>query len=176
MSEITVAEAQNIVPILTFHQIADTFHLNIFNPELYVLYIANMLMRGKLEDAKEYINTLPIDFVRTIVNTTSYHTYYGTLLHVLLYWNNTPEAYNFYKLLTNLGAKPILDYYEQLPWEQTGILYSLPSLTLGNRTSEGVALTQLPKYVVDNNPTDNRRIQSEFSWIYNEVKVLETAF
>ena len=150
MVQITVTEAQTTVPALTIEDIMDRYHLDNCNPELYMLYISNLVMRGKLEDAKNYIATLPVDFVREVVNTTSYHTYYGTVLHVLLYWNNNREALDFYKVLTSLGARPIQDYYNQLPWEQTGILY-----------------------VVDGYQTENNRIQEEFTWLYEQIQNME---
>lgn len=150
MVQITVSQAQTTVPNLTISDIAEEFKIDIFSEELHMLYISNLLMRGKLNEAKEYIGTLPVDSVRIIVNITNYHTYYGSVLHVLLYWNNNKEAFDLYKLLTSVGAKPIRDYYGMFPWEQNGILY-----------------------VAEENHTDNERIQEEFTWLYNEIKNLE---
>lgn len=150
MDYYSVNEIHGIVPSQTLEEIKNKYKLKYSDPELQLLYIKNMLMRGKIEEAKEYIETLHPDLVRKVMNTTSYYTYYGTILHTLLYWNNDEEAVKFYKLLINLGAKPIHDYYEQYPWEQDGSLY-----------------------VFNESDDEYERDNEEFKWIYSQIKEIE---
>lgn len=148
-SYISVNEVHSLVPKKTIQDIMDKYNLDKNDTLTSVYYLTNLLMRGELELAKKYIETLPVDQVRLVVNEITMENYYGTLLHILLYWNNDEEAFRFYNLLTSLGAKLIKDHYDELPFEQSGCLY-----------------------VVDRYITYNRNID-EFNCLYDRIRELE---
>lgn len=84
-----------------------------------------LLRQGKLI---EFQNRIDAIFPRVLIpclNYQLYDEYYGTVLHCLLYWNNSPNAFQLYTYLRELGAIPKPDYYMDYPWENSGNYYNI---------------------------------------------------
>jgi len=88
--------------------------------------LAKLLMQGELSKVRNilvrYVSGSEHDnfFIVDVMNCTPIDTYCGTLLHVLLYHNNTEDAFNLYKFMIEHGAIPVKNYYEEMPYEQNG--------------------------------------------------------
>ncbi len=94
--------------------------------ERSVVYTHYLVARGDLQSLINYLDAKPADERHMIVNHTLYDTWFGNTLHTCLYWNTDTTALNIYRYLTNCGAVPVRDYYEQFPWEIDGIAFICP--------------------------------------------------
>lgn len=98
------------------HPINDSF-------ELRCLSLFNLLRQGKLNEFRQMIDHLSPQVLIPCLNYHLEDEYGGTVLHCLLYWNDSPEAFQLYQYLRGIGALPTRDDYEQNPWEVSGQCY-----------------------------------------------------
>ena len=106
---------------------------------------------GKINKvSKKLAAATPVECERWL-NSCQIEFWLGTILHIALYWNSGEKGIKFYQLLKQYGAIPCRDYYEMLPWEQSGDNYIAPV----GRYNCGV------------------RDNTEFTEMYNTIKILE---
>ena len=151
--DISATEMHKKVGPMGHSAIANKFNLNYEDNdmEIELLYVTNLLMRGELDQVREYFHSFTDYYAQELLHTTSYYTYFGTLLHILLYWNDSDDAFELYKFFRNKGALPIKDYYEQYPYEQDGTLY------IAHQNGDG----------------DYKRNHEDFTSLYEKVKKFE---
>lgn len=94
--------------------------------ERMVIYTHFLVARGKFVDIVEFLDAMPEDMRRRVVNHAMYHTWWGNTLNMCLYWNTGHDALGIYRYLVNCGAVAIRDYYGQYPWDQGGSRYICP--------------------------------------------------
>ena len=99
------------------------------------LYLGNLCARGDIESIISFMNTTEQDELTEILNTGVYEFYFGTVLHVALYWNSGEKCIQLFELLLENRAEPIRDYYGNFPWQQTYTKWNSPldSVLLGER-------------------------------------------
>lgn len=155
MNFISVTEANALYPDMSRYDIAIFYQLDptIHRLDIDLLYLINKIKRGKLDDAKKILESLDKEVVKKLINRTSFYMYDGTILHLLLYWNNNYSALEFYKDLRYIGANIYKDYYGDLPWKQTGSFY-----------------------VDEINHVNYGRFQEDFTWINLMVQEFESNF
>jgi hypothetical protein len=85
-----------------------------------LIYLAHVCGRGDYNAIVAFLKTLDDSEKIALLNEKPYEFYYGTVLHAVLFWNIGLRAVNIFELLVEHGAEFHRDYYNQLPWEQTG--------------------------------------------------------
>ena len=88
-----------------------------------ILYLGYLCSKGIIEPIQEFIEQLGEDSYE-IINAPHIEFYFGTVLHIALYWNSGLNGLKLFNLLVSYGAKYYKDYYQQLPWKQTGIIWT----------------------------------------------------
>lgn len=139
-SPITAAEARAALPRLSYAQfremlldelgvgVEDAVSVSMFRSDL--LYTHYLISQGNLPAVQAFLDEQDDDTKRRLVNGTDYNTHMGNTLHTCTYWNTGDDAVEMFDYLVSCGAKPIRNYYGDLPWENyTGTLY-VPVLNL----------------------------------------------
>ena len=102
-----------------------------------LMYVHYLVARGDLDALIAHMSTMSSERQHQLVDGTDYHTYWGNTLHTCCYWNTGYAALVMYRYLVSLGAKPRHDYYDSMPWEVSGIVFSCPA--------RGVRVTELER-------------------------------
>ena len=127
MSSVSPSEARAALPVLSLGNVRAALRLSGDNDNenlTDLLYLHHLISRGSLDDVRDFFCGLSDDRVRHLVNATDYHTHFGNSLHTCAYWNTDESALDMFAFLMECGAKPIRNYYQDLPWEtMQGILY-----------------------------------------------------
>jgi len=135
---VTAAEARAALPHISYVQfrdmlldelgVEDAASVSMFRSDL--LYTHYLVSQGNLPAVQAFLAGKDDDIKRRLVNDTDYNTHMGNTLHTCAYWNTGDDAVEMFDYLVSCGAKPIRDYYCDLPWENhTGGLY-VPILNL----------------------------------------------
>jgi hypothetical protein len=130
--------ARSLLPSLPFDTVSEMldFRNTGLSPmEKTVLYLHYLVARGVVQEVVDYLDSLEPDTKFTVVNETLYQTYFGNVLHTCAYWNPTYDGLVIYRHLISAGARPVRDYYDNLPWEVDGSVYVCP--LRGNNVSDG---------------------------------------
>ena len=94
--------------------------------EKTILYTHYLVARGDFNGLVDFLAAFSDEERAAIVNATLYNTYWGNTLHTCAYWNTGDNALAIYRYLDAAGARPVLDYYDDYPWNTTGIVYACP--------------------------------------------------
>ena len=117
--------ARSLLPNINITDIDEYIDIDYLDRQSYIrklFYLGYQCCRGDYDRIFDFIqNTNDLDELSQLLNdNTLYEFYYGTVLHLVLYWNTGEQAQNLYNLLVKHGAKPCENYYEALPWTQEG--------------------------------------------------------
>jgi hypothetical protein len=85
-----------------------------------LVYLAHICSRGDYNAIVAFLKTLDDGEKVALLNEKPHEFYEGTVLHAVLFWNTGLRAVRIFELLVEHGAEFCRDYYNQLPWEQTG--------------------------------------------------------
>lgn len=129
MTSVSPADARAALPDLSLDDVFDALQFasareggrSLADAEL--IYLNHLVSRGDLSAVAEFLEGRSPEERQQLVNNTSYHTHFGNSLHACAYWNTGETALEMFAYLIECGARPIRDYYENLPWEMNGILY-----------------------------------------------------
>ena len=91
-----------------------------------LLWLGHLCCRGELTPVLDFLKSQPADLQVRYVNESHDAFWDGTLLHMVTYWNSTPNAFVMYMELRAMGAFPTKDYYNVFPWEINSTLYIVP--------------------------------------------------
>ena len=91
-----------------------------------LIYLGNLCARGDYKGLADFFRTHNEAENKYLLNTKCYEFYYGTLLHIVLFWNTGNAAIDLFNLLVEHGAEFKRDYYGCLPWTQHGELWIEP--------------------------------------------------
>lgn len=94
--------------------------------EKAILYTHYLVARGDFGGLVDYLSAFSDAERATIVDAQLYDTYWGNTLHTCAYWNTGDNALAIYRYLDAAGAQPILDYYDDYPWNVGGVVYACP--------------------------------------------------
>jgi hypothetical protein len=128
MQTITSFEAKALIPSVTREEaIQYLISVNEDTDDLSVncFYLGSMCARGKLNDAAAFIKSLGAGATE-VINLIHSRFYWGTVLHVALYWNSGQLGLDFFELLWEHGARYCPNYYENYPWEQLDEMWVNP--------------------------------------------------
>lgn len=84
----------------------------------------NLILTGNFKMVKIYCNNFNSYDLEKILNLPTHSNYYGNRLHTLLYHTTGEEALKMYVYLCDKGAKPFKNYYDELPYNQAGTLWT----------------------------------------------------
>ena len=87
-------------------------------------YLGHLCIIGNYRMITDYCMMFKFDELVDILNKKTYNMYFGTVLHQLLYHNNSDDAFKIYTFLRSNGANPCKNYYDELPWNQRGELWT----------------------------------------------------
>jgi hypothetical protein len=110
----TSAETQELIPN---YKLEDVNYKRSFIDQK-TLYLGNLCARGDIESITYFINTTESTELTKILNNSLYEFYFGTVLHVSLYWNYGEKCIKLFEILLEHGAVPNRDYYGNFPWQQ----------------------------------------------------------
>ena len=133
-SIVSPAEAREALPVLSWGNVKAALRVasNGETPQdsqVDLLYLHHLISRGNLAHVRDFLDGFSDVERRHLVNATDYHTHFGNTLHTCAYWNTgvwneeTGATLEMFDFLVECGAKPIRNFYENLPWEQKGIVY-----------------------------------------------------
>lgn len=109
--------ARSLLPMLTIHETRN----HLFDGEsddTTLIYLGYLFAKGLYNDIIPFLEQMDPEEVRTLVNTRHERFYYGTVMHVALFWNSGDMGIRLFKLLLCYGANLVTNYYEEYPWEQ----------------------------------------------------------
>ena len=133
----TSVEAQQLLPNYTLEDISYEILKSAKRCliDQKTLYLGNICARGDIESVISFINTTEKDELTEILNNGVYEFYFGTVLHVALYWNSGEKGIELFEILLENGAEPYRDYYGNFPWQQKDVTWSSPidSIIIGDR-------------------------------------------
>lgn len=129
MMTLTSEQARALLPHYTQHEIC--VELRRFGEEygviaqktMWLMYLCAM---GDICSVKCFINSTEPAELREILNKKLHESWFGTVLHTVLYWNTGNRAIDLFQLLVEHGADPVRDYYETFPWENLAQLWIFP--------------------------------------------------
>lgn len=140
MTSLTSAQAKALLPNYSFGDICVLARRGGYpRDEIFekTLWLGWLCTTGNLSAVKEYLATLDFDEKKQILNTKVYEFYDGTVLHQTLYWNTGNLAIDMFQVLVEHGAEPMLDGYDELPWQNGGSLWIAPfGSEIGTRNGE----------------------------------------
>jgi len=84
----------------------------------------NLILIGDFKMLKIYCNNINVCDLKSVLNLPFYSSYYGNRLHTLLYHTTGEEALKMYVYLREKGAEPFKNYYDELPYNQAGTLWT----------------------------------------------------
>jgi hypothetical protein len=148
VNRLTAAEARARLPSLC---IVDA--LNILcergcvpagSEESATLYTHYLVARGDFVQLTTYLDSWDPEARARIVNTPHYETYFGNTLHTCAYWNTGHNALAIYRYLVANGATPMLDHYDEYPWQMNGSLWICPvrGYRIGQRRASAPEFTE----------------------------------
>ena len=105
------------------HLIPNAEHYNYYDLKAMELY--NLIRSCNVEKIYKFCHTIPSDELVKIINATPYDIYYGNVLHAVLYHIRGNIALELFNFFLESGAKICLNYYDELPWEQSGCLWTV---------------------------------------------------
>ena len=102
------------------------------------LYLGNLCARGDMNQIKSFIRGTEIEEMREILNCAPEQQWYGTCLHMVMYWNTGAKALEMFELLVEHGAEYKRDSYGSFPWGQLGSIWITPvdNISLGPRNED----------------------------------------
>jgi len=92
-----------------------------------LLYLGHLICRAQFEQVLAFLDNLTAEESEKYLNAPLYEFWDGTLLHILLQWNNGRDAFEVYKSLRLRGAKPCKDNYGNFPWEDQSTILIAPT-------------------------------------------------
>ena len=109
-----------------------------YSPEQkQALFLNDLIQSGNLGLVYTFCNTVSEEELTKIVNATPYGMHFGNVLHSTLYAMRGQKAIDLYKYFRSVGAKQCLNYYNQLPFEQMGNLWTMfPSIAYTRNPSD----------------------------------------
>ena len=135
---LTSFKAQRRLPILTINNIRD--HLFEESDDISstkLIYLGYLFAKGLYNDIVPFLEQMDQEESTLLVNTKHERFYYGTVMHVALFWNSGEMGILLFKLLLCYGSNlDVKNYYEEYPWEQFrgAWIEPLTNVILGNRS------------------------------------------
>jgi hypothetical protein len=100
-------------------------HYGEYSPiETKAIFLNDLIQMGNLGSIFDFCALFDASTLKQIVNAKPNHMYYGNVLHATLYSNVGESARKLYTYFRNCGAVPCLNYYRDMPWEQSGTIWT----------------------------------------------------
>lgn len=146
---INAVEIHDRVKKITVSDVLDAIENWPYESSPKLIYLGNLCVRGEYTELANFFRTHSESENKLLLNTPCYEFHYGTLLHLVLFWNTGNAAIDLFDLLVGHGAESKLDYYDCLPWTQSGESWINPfsSKILGIRKQSEFEETY--KYFID---------------------------
>lgn len=130
-STVTAAEARAALPALSYGHLCEllAFQCTVSTADIPtkrsdLLYLHYLISRGNFTAVQEFLEGFDEVNKYRLVNDTDFNTHMGNTLHTCAYWNTGDAAVEMFDYLVSCGAKPIRNYYGDLPWGMyNGIKY-----------------------------------------------------
>lgn len=140
-ASVTAAEARAALPVLSYGQLCELLAFqgaespaDIPTARSDLLHLHYLISRGDFEAVKEFLEGFNENNKCRLVNDIDFNTHMGNSLNTCAYWNTDVEMFHY---LVSCGAKPIRNYYGNLPWEMVNGINYVPIVNLPGRESLG---------------------------------------
>ena len=138
---LTISQARSFLPNLSLDQVHSVLQMeNECVDELTVktVYFGNLCARGDIKQIKTFIRETEPQELREVLNCAPEKQWYGTCLHMVMYWNTGVKALELFELLVEHGAEYKRDGYSSFPWGQLGSIWITPveTIQLGDRNED----------------------------------------
>jgi hypothetical protein len=102
----------------------DDSYVNYTLIESKAIFLNNLIQTGNLGLISQFCDLFDPITLYQIVNAKPRNMYFGNVLHTTLYSNVGESARQLYTYFRFVGAIPCMDYYNKMPWEQKGAIWT----------------------------------------------------
>ena len=138
---LTASQARSFLPNLSVDQVHFVLQMEgerVDELTAKTVYLGNLCARGDIFKIKTFIRETEPQELREVLNCAPEQQWYGTCLHMVMYWNTGVRALEMFELLVEHGAEYKRDAYGSFPWGQLGSIWITPveSIELGDRNED----------------------------------------
>jgi hypothetical protein len=88
------------------------------------IFLSELIQTGNIGSVVRFCELIDSTELKQILNASPESMYFGNVLHMVLYSNIGEPAKYLYSYFRECGAIPILNYYDEYPWNQHGCVWT----------------------------------------------------